>query len=93
MGRDVHVAIMKAARSGKGLRLTAEEARALSFDGAIEMVEKAARGLARRRIMLNLRWADEPKSEEFIQSAENVGWRNFEDEARAALLAALQPPD
>jgi len=36
MVRDVYVAIMKAGRSGKGLRLTAEETRALSFDDAIE---------------------------------------------------------
>jgi hypothetical protein len=36
--RDVYMAIMHAAANGRGLRLTAEEVWALSFDDAIETV-------------------------------------------------------
>lgn len=58
-----------------------------------EMVEKAARGLCRKRILDNLRFDGEMQDAEFQQRAEDASWTDFVDQARAALTAALASPE
>lgn len=54
-----------------------------------EMIERAARGLARLQVLSNIRGADGKHSADDIERYVSAGWMTFERQAKAALTAAL----
>lgn len=54
----------------------------------MKAVEAAARALCRKRIEFNLALENKPRDEDFLQRAEDHGWRSWELDARTALEAA-----
>lgn len=59
----------------------------------MNMIEKVARAMCRRQINKNESLWKQNRTEEFKQSAEDYAWKNYIDEACAAIEAMREPTE